>query len=68
MSSFFPWTREQIMAFGDGVNDAEMLRFDGIGVAMGNAVEVTKEAADYITDSVDNDGILKALQHFGLIE
>lgn len=40
---------EQIMAFGDGENDLEMLSFSGIGVAMGNACALLKEAADYIT-------------------
>ena len=57
----------ETMAFGDGENDADMLRFAGIGVAMGNAVDVTKASADYVTDHIDNDGVAKALKHFGLI-
>ena len=60
--------REEIMAFGDGENDIDMLRFAGIGVAMGNAGDAVKQAADYVTDSVDNDGIANALRHFGLID
>ena len=60
--------RSEIMAFGDGEKDVEMLRFAGIGVAMGNASDLVKAAADYVTDTVDNDGIEKALRHFGLIE
>lgn len=60
--------REEIIAFGDGENDTEMLSFAGIGVAMGNAEEKVKQAADYVTDDVDADGIAKALRHFGLIE
>lgn len=60
--------REETMAFGDGENNMEMLRFVGIGVAMGNASDVVKAAADYVTDSVDDDGIEKALRHFGLID
>lgn len=60
--------RTQIMAFGDGENDIDMLRFAGIGVAMGNAADSVKAAADYVTDTVDDDGIEKALRHFGLIE
>lgn len=55
------------MAFGDGGNDNAMLRRAGIGVAMGNANAETKDAADYITDTVDDDGIAKALRHFGVI-
>lgn len=58
----------EIMAFGDGENDIEMLKFAGIGVAMGNAGDNVKAAADYVTDSVDNCGIEKALRHFGLID
>lgn len=58
---------EETIAFGDGPNDAEMLRLAGIGVAMGNGSVEAKEAADYITDTCENDGIRKALEHFGLI-
>ena len=60
--------QSESMAFGDGENDMEMLRYAGIGVAMGNSSDKVKEAADYVTDSVDNDGIEKALLHFGLID
>ena len=61
-------TRSQTMAFGDGENDMAMLRFAGIGVAMGNGSDLLKRKADYVTASVDDDGIEKALLHFGLIE
>lgn len=60
-------SKEEIMAFGDGENDVEMLEFAGIGVAMGNATEAAKAAADYVTATVEEDGIEKALQHFKLI-
>ena len=59
---------EQSMAFGDGENDAKMLEYVAVGVAMGNAKEVTKAAADYVTADIDDDGIEKALIHFGLID
>ena len=39
----------------------------GIGVAMGNAIDALKQQADYITTSVDEDGILNALRHFGVV-
>ena len=55
------------MAFGDGDNDVDMLEYVKIGVAMGNAAEKTKAAADYVTASQDDQGIPKALKHFGLI-
>lgn len=58
---------EETMAFGDGGNDMAMLRHAGIGVAMGNAEDEVKEAADYVTTSVDEDGILNALRHFDVI-
>lgn len=63
----FGFAPEETMAFGDGGNDICMLRHAGIGIAMGNAAEDVKKAADYVTDTVDNDGIEKALLHFGLI-
>jgi Cof subfamily protein (haloacid dehalogenase superfamily) len=58
----------ETMAFGDGGNDNTMLLTAGIGIAMGNANESTKQVADYITDTVDEDGIKNALLHFGVIE
>ena len=58
----------ETMAFGDGGNDISMIEHAAIGVAMGNANENVKKAADYITDDVDNDGVYKALKHFNLID
>ena len=58
---------EEIMAFGDGENDMGMLQLAGIGVAMGNAEEQVKQIADYVTADIDEDGIEKALKHFGVI-
>lgn len=55
------------MAFGDGGNDVTMLEFAGIGVAMGNATEGPKAAADYVTDDVDHDGVMNALKHFHVL-
>jgi len=58
----------ETMAFGDGGNDIPMLKHVAIGVAMGNAADEVKESADYVTDSVDDNGIVNALRHFGLIK
>lgn len=55
-------SRENMIAFGDGPNDLDMLSYAGIGVAMGNAVPEAKAAANYITDPVTEDGILHAMQ------
>ena len=57
----------ETLAIGDGDNDAEMLKHCAIGIAMGNASDMTKDAADYVTDDIDEDGLANALKHFGLI-
>lgn len=58
---------EGTMAFGDGNNDMDMLRYVQIGVAVGNSMLNVQEAADFVTDHIDQDGIYNALSHFGLI-
>lgn len=65
--NYYGFTMDQAMAFGDGGNDLPMVRDAAIGIAMGNACEELKAAADYITTSVDDDGVEKALKHYGLI-
>ena len=57
----------ETMAFGDGGNDIQMLQHAGVGIAMGNAADDVKEWADFVTDSVDDDGILKALKTLGVL-
>lgn len=57
----------ETMSFGDGGNDIAMLQYTGIGVAMGNAGEKVKAVADYVTTDPDQDGILKALEYFGVL-
>ena len=64
---YFGIPREETMAFGDADNDLDMIRYAHIGVAMGNATEHLKNTADYITSSVDENGIGKALEHYGII-
>ena len=63
----FGFANGETMAFGDGGNDVAMLRAAGAGVAMGNACDEALAAADYVTASVDDDGIRRALEHFGVI-
>lgn len=53
--------QEETLAFGDGANDIEMLRWAGIGVAMGNAEQIVKDAADLVTTTVDDEGIEHAV-------
>ena len=54
------------IAFGDSMNDAEMLLAAGIGVAMGNAEPEVKELADRVCESVDDDGVARELERMGL--
>ncbi|MDR1331256.1 MAG: Cof-type HAD-IIB family hydrolase [Tannerella sp.] len=56
---------DETAAFGDGGNDIPMLRHVATGVAMGNASDEVKKVADYVTASVDDDGIRRALTHLG---
>jgi Cof subfamily protein (haloacid dehalogenase superfamily) len=57
LSEYFDIPMEEILAFGDDYNDIGMLRECGIGVAMADACNEAKEAADYITDTSDNEGV-----------
>lgn len=56
--------KEEILSCGDQNNDIELLTCAGIGVAMGNATDTLKGYADYITDTIDNDGVVKAVEKF----
>ena len=58
----------QTIAFGDDRNDLELLEAAGIGVAMGGSLPAVLDAADYVTDTCAELGVVKALRHFGLIE
>lgn len=58
---------EHTVAFGDSMNDYEIVKEAGIGVAMGNSVEALKKVADYVTDDIDRDGVWKACKHLHLI-
>ena len=58
------YKQEEMIAFGDGQNDASMVKYAGLGVAMANAVDELKEISQYITGSNDEDGIADALYKF----
>ncbi|MDO4383842.1 MAG: Cof-type HAD-IIB family hydrolase [Eubacteriales bacterium] len=58
--------RQEIMSFGDAGNDIPMIRYAGFGVAMGNAWEDVKQAADYIAESNDEDGVGKTIRKYVL--
>ncbi len=58
------FTEKEVMAIGDQNNDIEMVKTAGIGVAMANGTDEIKAEADYITDTVQNDGFVKAINKF----
>ena len=58
-------SNENIIAFGDGLNDIEMLKKCGVGVAMKNALPEVKEQADYITSETNNqNGVVEFLKEY----
>ncbi len=56
----------EVMSFGDNLNDMDLIKFAGFGVAVGNAVAELKEQADYIAESCDDDGVAKTIHKFCL--
>lgn len=60
-------SKDDAIAFGDGLNDIEMLDFVGTSVAMGNSVEELKKHATLVTDHVSENGLVNAMKKLGLI-
>lgn len=58
------YSQDEMIAFGDGHNDASMVKYAGTGVAMANAVQDLKDISQYITLSNDEDGIAEALYKY----
>ena len=56
--------KNEVLTIGDQNNDIDLIQAGGIGVAMGNATDELKSCADYITDTVENDGFVKAMNKF----
>lgn len=54
-------------AFGDSINDKDMLEFVGHGICMGNGTEAARQAAEYITTDMHDDGIYNAMKHYNMI-
>lgn len=67
VAAHFGFGMDECMSFGDGGNDIAMLKAVGTGIAMGNSSEEVKAAADYVTASVDEDGIYQGMKYYGII-
>ena len=63
----FSVAQEDTYAFGDSVNDLDMLRYVAHGIAMGNGTKEAKEAAEYVTADLKEDGIYRGLEYYGLL-
>ena len=66
LAEYYGISSEEVICIGDSENDLSMIKFAGLGVAMGNGDENVKEAAKYITDSNNCDGVAKAIEKFVL--
>jgi hydroxymethylpyrimidine pyrophosphatase-like HAD family hydrolase len=58
---------EDTISIGDSTNDLPMLTFTGLSICMGNGSEKVKPQVDYVTDSIEKDGLYNAFKHYGLI-
>lgn len=66
LAESFGITKDEVMCIGDSENDLSMIQFAGIGVAMGNSMDILKNDADYITETNNNSGVAKAIEKFCL--
>ncbi len=60
---YYGFSRDQIAAIGDGYNDIPMIRYAGVGIAMGNGNDQVKAAADFVTDPISQDGLLRGVEY-----
>lgn len=66
LEKFYNISKDEVLTIGDHNNDIELIKAGGIGVAMGNATDELKNVADFVTDTVENDGFVKAMEKFVL--
>ncbi len=66
LCAYYGMDRKHTVAFGDSMNDYEIIQEAGVGIAMGNAIEELKQAADFVTDAIDQNGIWNACERLGL--
>lgn len=64
LANLYGITTDEVLAIGDNNNDIEMVETAGVGVAMGNGTEEIKKRADFVTDNVEHNGFVKAIDKF----
>ena len=64
LAEMYKIPRSQVIAIGDNENDISMIEYAGLGIAVGNAEEKLKIAADYVTGHYENDGVAEAIEKF----
>ena len=67
LMDYFHTELQDTIAIGDSANDLPMLEFAGLSIAMKHSDDIVLKTVDYVTDTVENDGIYKAMKHFHLI-
>jgi Cof subfamily protein (haloacid dehalogenase superfamily) len=66
LADYYGITSDQVISIGDSENDLSMIKFAGLGIAMGNGNDEVKKAAKYITDNNNCDGVAKVIEKFVL--
>lgn len=64
LANYYNIDMKDVICIGDSENDLSMIKAAGLGVAMGNGDKLVKDAADYITDTNDEDGVAKVIEKF----
>ena len=67
LASSLGFDLKDTIAIGDGLNDVDMIEKCGLGIAMGQASDVLKNKADYVTENIDENGLYNAFVHYNLI-
>ena len=66
LADFYGINKDEVICIGDGENDISMIKYAGLGIAMGNAIDEVKDAADFVTLSNEDDGVAHAIEKFVL--
>lgn len=64
LAGYYNISKEEVICIGDNENDLSMIKYAGLGVAMGNGEKYVREAADYVTSTNNEDGVAKVIEKF----